>query len=463
MATEMRSDRTQYSLIITRRKASEILLSAQHLRWSLPQVEVPDGVRVTGQLLSRIKREYHLDTYCFWSKSMPPSPEVCCRNKYAVLEALHQNDETHPATMWISSARAASETAFAPVDRAAISSSLEDLDRYIAEPGKGPFAKPGWIQELFCWVRDQIEPFGLHTTGKFEQLNASATFSLVRIETTGGAVWFKATGEPNVQELPISVALHRLFPNYVPRILGVHPSWNGWLSEEVQGQKPDAADARAWAEVAKALAELQIASASHTDTLVESGCKDMRAEQLAGQIDPFLVRVNELMAVQTSNPPQILTESELQFLGDCLRGAFYETQRNRIPWTLAHLDFNPGNIVVSPTRCCFLDWAEGCVAHPFLTFEYLREHARRLLPRPLTEKLVAAYLGPWQSLFSAESLALAMSNSPLLAVFACAVNVNLRWPHVLCNPASAGYLRSLARRAYREATKLATRSNRCLA
>jgi hypothetical protein len=289
----------------------------------------------------------------------------------------------------------------------------------------------------------------------------------VRIETTGAAGWFKATGEPNKDELRISVALHRLFPSHAPRILGVHPAWNGWLSEEIPGSTlDDFADVGPWAQAARSLAKLQIASVTKTDVLLESGCKDLRIQQLVEQIDPFLARMGELMAMQTKQPPQILTDSEISILGDCLRAAFFELQQYRVPSTLGHLDVNPGNIILSSTRCCFLDWAEGCVTHPFFTFEYLLEHSRRSLPQTdaVTEELAAAYLEPWQSFFSAEVLAQAIALSPLLAVFAFAV-AGKRWRSVetLRSPTLAGYFRSLTRRVYREATKIAARSERCLA
>src|ERR1700728_1887909 len=216
MATEGHSDQTTYRLIITRRNASEILLSTDLLGRSLPRVEVPSGVRFAVQLVTTVRRDYGLETYCLSSKSLPPSPEFPSPVRYAVFEALAQDNQAPPATTWISSATAASEAPLAHADRAAISSSLEDLNRSIREPAGGPFAKPGWIDELIRWVRDVIQPLGNRPTGRFEQFNASTTFSLVRLETNDAAVWFKATGEPNTHELSISIALDRLFPNYVP-------------------------------------------------------------------------------------------------------------------------------------------------------------------------------------------------------------------------------------------------------
>ena len=82
---------------------------------------------------------------------------------------------------------------------------------------------------------------------------------------------------------------------------------------------------------------------------------------------------------QAKRPPEILTEFEINTLGERLCDALEELASLRIPSTLGHLDPNPRNIVVSPGGCCFLDWAAGSVTHPLLTFEYVCEHARRRL------------------------------------------------------------------------------------
>jgi hypothetical protein len=418
------------------------------------------------QLVAGIKQNYRLETYCLSVNSSPTSCEGVSPSTHAVIEALRQDDEAPAGMVWISAAALESQSAFLAADEAVVRNSLADLNRHIAEPEVGPFARPGWIDELRDWVREQIDPLGVRLTGKFQQFNASPTFSLIRIETTGAAVWFKATGEPNAHERPISIALHRFFPNYVPRILGVHPIWNGWLTEEAPGSTlDDLPSVRAWVEAARALAELQIASVAKTQVLLESECKDLRVHELARQIEPFLTRVRELMAKQTKHPPPILTDSEIDVLGDGLRKAFSELEQYRLPYTLGHLDPNPRNIIVSPESCCFLDWAEGCVTHPLFTFEYFREHSQRCLPQTnaLTEKLVAAYIEPWKSFVSPNTLRQAMSISPLLAVFACAV-ADKRWhyPETLCDPSLAGFFRSLARRAHREAVETAARSDRCL-
>lgn len=463
MATQTQLDTIPYRLIITRRRASEILVSAQPSGWSLPVLDVPAGGRFAAQLVAGVRQNYRLEAYCLWIQSHAVSPEDSSSERYAVMETA-SGDASSDMT-WMSTAAAASKPILTPADQTAVRSSLEELHDHIAEPKAAPFARPGWIQELFGWIEDQRELLGLRLNGRFQQLNASPTFSLLRIETTGAAVWFKATGEPNKHELPVSIALDCAFPNYVPRILAVHRSWNGWLSEEAPGRAlDDFLDARAWSDAAEALAELQILSISKANTLLESGARDLNLDRLTYQINPFLARMSELMGIQTKSPPRILTDSEIGILGDRLGAAFAELNECRLPMTLGHLDLNPGNIFVAPSRCCFLDWAEASVTHPFFTFEYFREHLRRRFPeaRGVTDRIRAAYLHPWRSWFSSETLSRATTISPLLAVFAYAVaGEKWRSPEIFHNPAIAGYFRGLTRRAFREAVQLLARREPC--
>jgi hypothetical protein len=115
-------------------------------------------------------------------------------------------------------------------EAAAIRNAFAELASYTSGKKQGPFAKPGRLRELFQWTYEQTAPLGLRLTGNFRQYNASPAFSLLRLETDATALWFKATGEPNAHELPVTLLLANLFPNHVPRVLGVHPFWNGWLS-----------------------------------------------------------------------------------------------------------------------------------------------------------------------------------------------------------------------------------------
>src|SRR6185437_6431412 len=130
-----------------------------------------------------------------------------------------------------------------------------------------------------------------------------------------------------------------------------------------------------------------------------------------------------LMRVQEKHSPAPLTGTELLSLGEGLKEAFSLLQSFGFPDTLGHLDCNPGNLIVSPERCVFLDWAEGCVTNPLITFEYLRRHMERCgIREPAADSwLCTAYLRPWAAFFSPEDLRRALAAVPPVAVFVHAI------------------------------------------
>jgi len=458
------AEQDTYRLLITRRAGSEILVVGNGPSWSLPRTEIPSRQRPAEQLTTAIRRRFELETYCLFVQT-PPLPVLTASiANYAVMESVKQNDPAPSGAYWmpagiLDQCRGAEEAK--PIREA-----LGELNSYATGEKPGPFGRAGWLRELSRWTEEQIAPLGIRLTGNFRQLNASPTFSLIRLETNGAALWFKATGKPNEHELAVTLSLARLFPRYVPRVLGLHSAWNGWLSAEAPGIELDEiADLSAWERAAETLAELQISSIGKCSELIDGKCKDLRHARLTERIDPFLARMEEFMAAQEKPSPAPLARSELASLREGLAEACELLESFHLPDTLGHIDLNPGNILVSAESCAFLDWAEGCVSNPFLTFEYLRQHAERSsLEGPAAgARITAAYLRLWQAFFSPEGLRRAMAIAPLAAVFAYAVASD-RWrsPETLRDPAAAGYLRSLTRRMYREAKRMAERSAPCL-
>lgn len=461
------SERDIFRVILTRNRGAEILLEREGCGWRLPRLGVPSRRRWAELLTAETWEKWRIESCCLFFPSLRDSSDNALGTNTVVMEAAKEADGAPTKMHWESSPLALREAALRADDCRALRGALEEMGRYLAEPQRGAFARTGWIQELFGWVQELVGPLGLRLTSRFRQFNASPTFSLLRIETSDAALWFKATGEPNVHELPVTQALSHLFPRYVPELLGVHELWNGWLTREAPGSTLDSFTALpAWTRAARALAELQIASIGKSAALLESGCKDLRLPQLIEHVDPFLARVSGLMAMQTKRPPAVLTDAELRFLGRELKDACAALEEFGLPETLGHLDFNPGNILVSQAGCVFLDWAEGCVTHPLLTFEYLREHLKHHFAQDADalESIGVSYLEPWRAFGSPADLARGLSLSPLVAVFAYAAGTPAwRAPELLAEPAVAAYLRSLARRMHREALRIRERSKPCLA
>jgi hypothetical protein len=371
-----------------------------------------------------------------------------------------------PGAEWVP-VSSLSERAFAdPADHVAVQRSLAECAEDAGAVALGPFARLGWFRELQGWIEEIIGPLGFHLAGHFSQLNASPSFSLVRLETSGPAVWFKAVGNPNLREFPITLALARLLPQYTPPILAARPEWNGWLALEVEGTNlGETQDAQHWNTAASALAKLQIESIGRCGTLVDSGAHDLRASALLKLVRPFLDAMGQLMEKQTKVPPPVLSTSDLALLGDQIEEALSLSTDFGIPDALGQLDLNPGNVILSEGHSIFLDWAEAYLGNPLFSFQYLVEHFRRMVGVnvPAESGLTSAYTEEWLSLVSPGHLASALAFAPMLAVFAYAA-VNDTWSDEarLRDPKLAGYLRSLTRRMHREANRLTDRSALCI-
>jgi Phosphotransferase enzyme family len=453
-----------YCLIITRRDATEILLLPRGAAWALPRVDSHPHERLAEQLTTEVTRTWGLEAYCLFvpgTRMRHANGETRC----ALLESVRHDDESPAGTYWIPSSVATRYCDLPDCD--AIRQSLIELDSYTKSENIGPFAKPGWIRELFRWSQEQAAPHGLRLNGRFRQLNASPTFSLIRLEADEAAVWFKATGKPSANELSVTAALSGLFPRYLPRILGVHRDWNGWLSAEAAGTSLDEiADSSAWEHAAEELAKLQIESIGTASELINTvQLRDLRFPKLAERIEPFLTRMTELMAAQEKPTPAPLARSELATLAERLKESCALLESFALPDSLGHFDVNPSNILVSEDHCVFLDWAEACVANPLLTFEYLCEHMTRSgAEKPgVRQRLAAVYLRLWMSLCSPDDLRCALAVAPLVAVFAyAAANDSWRSPDLVRDPQRAGYFRSLTRRMYREAIRASQWSELCL-
>jgi Ser/Thr protein kinase RdoA (MazF antagonist) len=170
----------------------------------------------------------------------------------------------------------------------------------------------------------------------------------------------------------------------------------------------------------------------------------------------------QLMERQTKVPPTVLDRSDLLALADSLHSAVDAMEALGVPDALGHLDLNPANIVVTADRCAFLDWAEAYVGNPFLSLEYLLQHARRTFGdnSDVRAKMMEAYCERWHGVVSPAVVTEALIFAPLLAVYAYAAAIGWKEPHELEEPA-AGYLRSLTRRIHCEAKQLANRRTLC--
>jgi hypothetical protein len=452
-------------IILLRGKNPEVLVGFDGAHRALPEVEIPRWQRVAEHLTAAVGETCGIEAVSLSSLEVPPAKSGPSQVCYEIMETCTPRDEAPGDKHWVV-ADCLVESGFRdPRDFKAMRQAIAQSLPHAEGTSRGPFGSLGWFPDLQEWIQGEIGRHGLHLNGRFRQLNASPTFSLIRFETDGPAVWFKAVGVPNEREYPVTLALARLVSRFVPKIIATRPEWNGWLTREAEGPLlHECSTLASWETVARDLAELQIRSLGRSLRLLDVGARDLRTWALADLVNPFFRAMGEVMERQTKTPPARLSREEIRCLAARVRDALPVLDETGIPTTLGHLDLNPGNVVYSPTDCVFLDWAEAFVGHPFLTFEYLREHFRRNVGQNHLQKtqFVASYTSPWRAFVSESDIRHVLEVTPLVAVFACAAGNDL-WtePHKLDDPRSAGYLRSLTRRMEREARAFAERSVSC--
>jgi hypothetical protein len=449
--------------IVFSRDGTEVLLKISAGGVAFPSLEIPRWERLAENLTAALKKDWGCDAVCLFTPNNLPEGGNANGDHYEVMECW--DDQHMGGTDWKPVQSLTADSFHNKAEFAILDQCAHELEGHERNPAS-PFARRGSLAQLRNWTAGIVSRLGFELTGPLRQYNASPAFNLIRFETSGPAVWFKAVGEPNLREYPVTVRLAELFPRFVPEILGTKPEWNGWLSREGEGTNlGETREVGVWQQAAAYLARLQIESVSRLDSFPDLGAHDLRIDKLLTSVEPFLDLVARLMEEQPKVPPPTLGREELSLLKVRIEDSLTLLEDLPIPNALGHLDLNPWNIVVSADGCVFLDWAEGYVGHPFFSLEYLLQYFRREVGADavLESQLVNAYEAPWRQSLSDDLTREALALTPLAAVFAYAAGTRA-WKDEerLLDPKTRGYFRSLARRMNREAIQFIERRPACL-
>jgi len=463
MQVPQQSETVYHRLIVLSESSTRFLALPAGERFRLPSVLVSLHHRIAEQLTVFLQEQYSLDAACLFKLDIFSGP---FKNPYYVVEARDTRRTSSPHFRWLSVSDFEEYQMEEPADCLAISNAVTRCKHAASSPNEAPFATPGWRDRLTNWIQSRLLPLGMNLSGRFTQINASPTFCLARFETDGPAVWFKAVGPPNLREYPVTMALSRYFPGYLPHVVAALQEWNGWLATEAQGAHPtEAHGIDFWTRIAAALAELQVSSFGQTLHLLDVGCLDARSCALGELCDPFFAVMMELAAQTSVQGAEQFSREDVLELSTKVRTALRLAADSEMPNTIDHLDFNPGNVIVGGSGCVFLDWAEGAIGHPFLTLQYLLVGFRRFHGHKAAweRSLVSAYIKPWQPFVCREAVRNAMRISPLLAMFAhAACGRAWRDPELLERPEIASHLRKLLRRMKRETDALEMQEVSCI-
>jgi hypothetical protein len=134
----------------------------------------------------------------------------------------------------------------------------------------------------------------------------------------------------------------------------------------------------------ESLAELQLKTVGLDQTLIDAGAFDQRLPVLCTDADALFAYAAEAMSLQTSTKVPRIETNRLQEIRKLLEEACLRAECLEMPSMILHGDMNLGNLVFARERCQFIDWCEGYVGHPFITFQHL------LLLNPIEAPMVRA-------------------------------------------------------------------------
>ena len=307
-----------------------------------------------------------------------------------------------PAEMqWIGREALESLPLTLPQQREVIATCLHEIETHSIPPLRPPWERRGWFSTAAAWIQAQLAQSGYTVVAPIEQVRIWGISCILRVPTTTGTVYFKASPVQIADEsrrLPFLFAneaaltrgLAGLFPEHIPTPLAIDPA-RGWMLLEDFGQKlREHPVLAAWEEALQIFSRLQVASSKHVELLLATGCLDRRLDKLPGQIDLLMNDTQISSFLDKAEVEQLQAYTPL-FKAMCDQLASYN-----IPATLVHGDLHPGNIALGQGKPVFFDWTDGCVSHPFFDAITFWEEVDRLGDTPdARSRLRDIYLEQW--------------------------------------------------------------------
>jgi hypothetical protein len=318
------------------------------------------------------------------------------------VEGLYEVEPADPAAgteaptglRWCGAAELRTVDVAAGAHREALAAYLRERADGLVPAERAPWARPGWYTGAWAWVEAQLEAIGWGPIVRRTQLRVWGLSCVLRARTARGRVYFKASaGFPLAANEPaLTAALAARFPARVPAPLAADPDRRWLLLADFGEPLGRDADAEALATAFGAFAEVQEALAGERDWLLTAGCADRPLTDLEARVAPLADDPYVAGALDGA------TLARLRALVPTLERRCRVLAAAGLPETLVHGDLGAHNVALLDGRPLFFDWAEGCVAHPFLDMVEAVEDPTAFAPAR------RRYLDAWAGRGSARAL-----------------------------------------------------------
>lgn len=304
----------------------------------------------------------------------------------------------------------------------------------MTEPSQLLWKDPAWQKQAHDWIRTEAVRNSIQLTGEIEQPHIYHWSTVMKVPSSEGMLFFKATAGEMIHEIALTLKLAEWFPEVGPELIAIDAE-RGWMlmrdgGEQLRAFVRPTKNIQPWEPVIKRYAELQIGLAKHIDEILALGIPDHRLAVLPALYSQLFTDAEILRVDQEKG----LTSNEFRQLKDltpCFEEVCNDLSAYGIPESVNHGDFHDGNVLVKDGRITFFDWGDADVTHPFVslrTFFVSIEIALELddyVSTPEMAMLLDLYLMPFEKFASRDELRKAYSLSKPVA----SVVKALAWHH----------------------------------
>jgi len=260
------------------------------------------------------------------------------------------------------------------------------------------WSSEAWLAQAATWVDERLAEAGVTRTGDLEQRSLRPWASVLRVPSSAGPFWLKATGPASRFEVGLYRLLAGVTPERVLTPVAISMS-EGWIllpdgGESLGARLEGAALVEALAEALPPYAALQRDLAPHADQLLELGVSDMRPEVMPSRFDEALEAVRAYVERRGSETERAQLEA-VQGMRDTVLRWCERLAGSVVHASLDHNDLHAWNILGEGADVRCYDWGDAVVAQPFASMLALG-----WVPMPDSDRLRLrdAYLEPFHEL-----------------------------------------------------------------